>query len=311
VRHAALILLPALALLAGCAGFHPGRFSTVQVTPAAKGSATWHGLPIHDGQIIVFEEDRPLSFLLTLPGVQYQPYVHAGLVVFDAGQPQVYEAWAIYKPRLHGRPTRGARGGVRRVSLASFLERRGIIAIHDPAPAVDRAAVLAFARASLASGIGFDEFFDAEDPRTMYCAEFVARALEAGGAPRFTGVPVSSNPSLRRLLDWFEVRAPRLVLAGELLRDTERRVLIDRHRGAAEIEQHFARRRELHRRFTTEQRLGNLFRWTGMALRFRPQIERYLRAPAAAAGGDAVALARLEFGVAGPDQRLVTAQPQP
>jgi hypothetical protein len=238
--------------------------------------ARWQGLPIAAGQIIVNEKFSSTSLALALLVERYEPYTHAGLVVFDDGSPYVYEAWAIYKPRLSGRPTRNAGGGIRRVSLASFLRRGGTIAIHEPPAGVDRDAVVAYARARRAERTGFDEFFDARDPGKMYCTEFVARALEAGGAPPFDGIAVNANPSVRVMLDWFEVRAPRLLMVGELLRDTRRIVLLDRRRGLAQIDIEFARRRELHRRFTSDQKLGNVFRWTGFGLAFRPSVAAYV-----------------------------------
>jgi hypothetical protein len=276
VRWRVALTLWPLAWTAGCAGFESGRFRTVEVT-APVGSSLWRGLPLREGQIIVIEQDEPQSFLLALLAEEYRPFVHAGLVVLDGGEPRVYEAWAIYKPRLGGRPTRDPGGGVRSVPLESFLRRDGIIAIHDPPPGVEGARAAAFARANLR--VPFDEFFDARTPGAFYCAEFVARALEAGGAPGYSGTAVSGNPSVRTLLRWFEVSAPRLLLAGDLLHDTQRRALIDRVRGPQEIERHFAERRELHRRFTPDQKLGNVFRWNGVALRWRPTLERALARP--------------------------------
>jgi hypothetical protein len=260
------------------------------VRDPAEIRSNWRGAPAREGQIIVIEQDDALSFLLTLMAEVYQPYIHAGLVVVDEGRPYVYEAWAIYKPRWQGRPTRDPGGGVRRVTLSSFLRRAGIIAIHDPPDGVNVADVVGFARASLAARIPFDEFFDSRDSRALYCAEFVARALEAGGARPYDGVALSTNPSVRKLLDWFEVRTPRVVMAGTLLRGTQRRLLLDRSRDALAIEDHFARRRELHGRFTRDQRLGNLFRWNGLTLKFRPQVARWLTPAAPARRNAALSL---------------------
>jgi hypothetical protein len=165
------------------------------------------------------------------------------------------------------------------VSLESFLRRAGTIAIHDPPPGVDRARAVAYARARLAARTRFDEFFDSRDSRTLYCSEFVARALEAGGARTFAGVPVTRNRSVRVGLDWFEISAPTLIVAGELLEGTQRRALLDRRRGPAEVISLVERRRELHRRFTADQRLGNVLEWNGVTARFRPQVRAYLEAP--------------------------------
>jgi hypothetical protein len=256
----------------------------------------WRGLPLRQAQIIVIERGTAQSFVMALLAEQYFPYTHAGLVVLDDGEPYVYESFAVLKPRLRGRPTRDAGGGVQRVPLASFLRRKGTIAIHDAPPGVDREAVVAFARARLAARTPFDEFFDARDAHAVYCTEFVARALEAGGAPPYPGIPVTANASARKLLDWLEVRAPRLLLAGEVLRDTRRRVLIDQWHTREQIDSLAARRRELHRRFTRDQRLGNVVRFGGWSLQWQPQLARYLDVQTAEE--DAVALAARLLGVA-------------
>lgn len=287
-RSLASVALAAVAflLLQGCVNLPESLREQLRCAPPdnygnpaceSRNVTEWRGLRLREGQAIVIEDDKALDFALSLLAAEYQPYVHAGLIVLEDGQPFVYEAWAIYKPRMSGRPTRDPGGGVRRVTLASFLRRPGVIAIHEPPPDADGAIAANYARDRLAARTPFDEFFDARDQRSMYCAEFVARAWEAGGASPFQGIAVNDNPSVRQLLDWFEVRAPRLVLAGELLRG-ERIALIDRQRSLAQIERHFARRRELHRRFTRDQRLGNVFRWNGLSLGFRPQVAAYLSA---------------------------------
>ncbi len=306
----------ALLLLQGCVNLPDALREQLRCAPPdnygnaaceSRNVTEWRGLRLRDGQVIVIEDDEALSFALNLLASEYRPYVHAGLIVLEDGQPFVYEAWAIYKPRLSGRPTRNPGGGVRRVTLDSFLRRPGIIAIHEPPPGADGAAAADYARASLAARTPFDEFFDAGDAASVYCAEFVARAWEAGGAAPADGIAVSGNPSVRMLLEWFEVRAPRLVLAGELLRGN-RIALIDRQRNLAQIERHFARRRELHRRFTGDQRLGNVFRWSGMSLAFRPQVAAYLSA--APDAGEAVLADRL-LGPVGAGESTLTVARKP
>jgi hypothetical protein len=299
--------LVAVLVLSGCTSLDPARFATAEI---GAGRPTWRGLPIEDGQVIVIENDGALPFMLKLLVQRFEPYVHAGLIVFDDGVPQVYEAWAIYHLRLSGRPTRDPGGGIRRVSLDSFLRRAGTIAIHDPPAGVDRVKSVAYARAQLAARTRFDEFFDARDTRTLYCSEFVARALEAGGAGAFAGVRVTDNRSVRVGLDWFEVSAPTLIVAGELLAGTQRQALLDRRRAPAEVASRLERRRELHRRFTADQRLGNVLEWNGVRAAFRPSIRAYLDAPVGIEDARTLADRMLgPFGIAGSD--TVASQREP
>jgi hypothetical protein len=302
-------LLPAF-LLAGCASFDPARYETVVVPEPAI--ATWRGVPVREGQIAVIERPGATSLLLSLVAARYEPFVHAGLVVVDDGEPYVYEAMGVFKPRFSGRPTLGMGGGVRRVKLAAFLARDGIAALYEPEAAVDREAAAAFARVNLAARTPFDDTFDARDARRLYCVEFVARALEAGGAPRVAGVMLSTNPSMRVVLDWLEIDGPAILLAGELLDEDRRVLLASRNLTREQIDMYFARKRELHRRFTVDQRLGNVFDWRGQGLKLRPRVREFLD-PDRAVALDARVLAARMFGDESPtlagDQRIQAGVP--
>lgn len=264
----------ALLALGGCVGVDLAQYRTLERGPLAA-PASWRGLPVADGQIIVTEKPGAMALLISLTAQRFEPYVHAGLIVFDHGQPYVYESFGALMPHFGGRPTRGMRGGVRRVPLEAFLRRGGITAVYEPAADVDRAALLAFARDALAHRVRFDDLFDGRDPRRMYCVEFVARALQAASSRPIEPVPLSTNPSMRVLLDWFEISAPDLWLAGALLDDERRVWLLDARRSPVRIESYFARKRELHRRFTTDQRLGAVFEWR-RGLRLRPRVSDFL-----------------------------------
>jgi hypothetical protein len=294
--------------LAGCASFDPARYETIVVPESAV--ATWRGMPVREGQIAVIERPGATAVLLSFVAERYEPFVHAGLVAFDDGEPYVYESMGVFKPHLTGRPTRGMGGGVRRVKLAAFLARDGIVALYEPAAAVDRKAAAAFARAHLAARTPFDDTFEARDARRFYCVEFVARALEAGGAASVAGVTLSANRSMRVVLDWLEIDSPTILLAGELL-DQDRRVLLaDRRRTRTQIDAYFERKRELHRRFTAGQRLGSVFDWGVMGLRLRPKVQEFLDLDRAV-GREARVLAAEVFGESpsDPSARMTAVSP--
>jgi hypothetical protein len=302
-------LAPVL-LLAGCATFDPAQYETVVVTQAT--GALWRGVPVREGQIAVIERPSASSLLLSFVAERYEPFIHAGLVVFDDGEPYVYEAMGVFKPHLTGRPTRGMGGGVRRVTLDAFLSRDGIVALYEPEAFVDRAAAAAFARANRAAHTPFDDTFDARDARRFYCVEFVARALEAGGSAPIPGVRLSSNRSMRVLLDWLEIGSPTILLAGELLDEDRRVLLAHRRRTGIQIEAYFERKRELHRRFTDDQRLGSVFDWRPLGLKLRPKVREFLDL-GLAESADAHALAAKVFGderaLLGSDQRIQVGVP--
>ena len=165
--------------LNGCASFNPAKVRTVVVSPGA--AATWRRLPVETGQIIMNEHPGATSLFLSLTAQRFAPYVHAGIVVMEEGRPYVYESMGIILPLPWRTPNQSVGGGVRRVSLDTFLLRGGIVAIYSPDPAIDRTALAEFARARLREKKPFDGHYDASDPSKYYCVEFVARALEAAG----------------------------------------------------------------------------------------------------------------------------------
>ena len=74
------------------------------------------------------------------------------------------------------------------------------------------------------------------------------------------------------------VHAPAIVTAGSLTEGAERVALISRRLSAREVQAYFAAKRELHRRFTDDQKLGNIWYWSWRGLQLRPQVEAFLEA---------------------------------
>lgn len=274
-----ILVALAAALVSGCATtLTPTAFRAFDAESADAGEIRFHGLPLRSGQLIVSDSGAPDSLLLSLLGEQYSEYGHAGIVSIEEGKPYVYEGYATLRPILGGPPTDAMKGSIRRVTLEHFIARQRITAIFDPAASVDKAAVVAFARARHADGTEFDPYFDWRDHRRLYCTEFAALALHAGGRPLPGPVPVRDNASLRVALDWLKVRAPAIVTAGSLTEGAERVALISRRFGAREVQAYFAAKRELHRRFTDDQKLGNIWLWSWRGLQLRPQVEAFLEA---------------------------------
>jgi hypothetical protein len=89
---------------------------------------------------------------------------------------------------------------------------------------------------------------------------------------------VRDNPSLRVALDWLKVQAPEIVTAGSLTEGAERVALISKRFTAREVEAYFAAKRELHRRFTDDQKLGYIWSWSWRGLQLRPQVRAFLQA---------------------------------
>jgi hypothetical protein len=271
------LILAAALLLAGCASLDFGAYRTFAAAPAPD-AALWHGLPLETGQIIVTETTGATSLFLSLMTRDYEPYLHIGLIAIEGGQPYVYEAMAAIMPMPWARPNAHVGGGVQRVKLATFLERGGITAIYDPPASVDRRALGQFAEARWRERFPFDGRYDARDSSKYYCVEFVARALEAAGAAPIRATPITRNPSLQVALEWLEMRTPVLLMAGTVIDGARRVALLSRGLTETQIERYFVLKRELHGRFTPDQRLGNVMFWSRQRLRLRPRVDEFFEA---------------------------------
>jgi hypothetical protein len=274
-----VVALTAALCLSGCATtLTPAAFRSFDAESAAAGELDFHGLPLQSGQLVVSDSGEADSMLFSLLGEQYTPYGHAGILSIEAGKPYVYEGYALLLPFLSGPPTDAMHGHIRRVTLEQYIDRQRVTAIFDPPAGVDKVAVAAFARARHEDGTQFDPYFDWRDHTRLYCTEFAALALHAGGQQLPTPIRVRDNASLRVALDWLKVRALEIVTAGSLIEGAERVALISRHYTAREVEAYFAAKRELHRRFTSDQKLGSIWSWSWQGLRLRPQVAAFLEA---------------------------------
>ena len=87
--------------------------------------------------------------------------------------------------------------------------------------------------------------------------------------------------------DWLQIDTDGFWLAGELIAGLEPVATLSRTLTPAQLEARFAFREEVHRRFSAEQPLGNVFRWSALGLSLRPHIK--------AAYQDAVTAAEATF----------------
>ncbi|MEO8445043.1 MAG: hypothetical protein ABI567_08580 [Gammaproteobacteria bacterium] len=284
----AALLLAGLAL-GGCASLGTGSsFPTWQIDRQPDNStAVFQGIPVHTGQIVASEQGSAQSIFLALLVSDNSPWVHTGIIAIEDGVPVVYEANGQIRPSLTGGPpTRNVGGGLRRVTLESFLGKQRFVAIYDPPPGADGERIGRFARDSLKAGLPFDSFFDRSDPSKVYCSEFTALALEAGGAAPRRSSPVNPNQSVAVVMDWLGITTPDIIPAGAVIEGATRVALISRRDTLPQVEAYFDAKAELHRRFTPDQKLGNVLHFsTFSGLTFQPEVLEFLRAANEAAAG--------------------------
>ena len=286
---ALVLLMAASALLGGCATtLSPATFSTWQIERQPDESTVlFRGIPVRTGQIVASEQGSPQSIFLSLLVADNYPFVHTGILAVEDGVPMLYEANGKIQPALGGGPpTRHIGGGLRRVTLESFLTRQRFVAIYDPPAGADRQRIGRFARESLAAGLPFDSYFDREDPSKVYCSEFTALALAAGGVSARRPSLVNPNESVGIVLDWLEITTPDIIPAGAIIADGSRVALFSRLHTPAQIAAYFDVKAELHRRFTPDQKLGNILRFSTLGgLKFQPEVQSFMRAVNDAAAG--------------------------
>jgi hypothetical protein len=270
-----------LALLAGSTGC-TGRLLEYTVHSVYDDPApdAPKGLPFRTGQIVLSEAPGPYGILFTLAPDHFYRFTHSALIVTDErGEPFVYDMSAEFKPTLATEPAGSLFGGIRRTPLADYVGMHLYVEVFEPPPHVDRARVSARVRELQGQHIEFDSAWDFHDRHAMFCSEFVVDALAAGGAARPPLVGLTPNQSLRTVLKWFGVTAVESLPAAALPR--ERRVAafsIWPTRPAAEA--YLEAKRELYRRFTPDQHIGNLLELERYDVKLRPPVAEFLeRAP--------------------------------
>jgi hypothetical protein len=283
-RLAALLLT--VALLAACTSPGP-RYASWQVEtpiaakpePGTPAVVDFHGIPVRDGQLVVSEQGSPLGMLLSLLSAEAFAWIHVGIIAIEDGTPYVYESNGQLHPTWSSEPPNTAvGGGVRRMSLAWFVANQSYIAIHEPPAGIDPAKLVAFARDSHARRVRFDPWFDLDDPGRMYCTEFVALGLVAAGAPTVETTAVHPGRSIGVLRDWLQIRTTHMIPAAALIGNSERVALISKEHSPAQTSAWFALRQELHRRFTPDQKVGNVLSFSPISgLDFQPPVRDLIR----------------------------------
>jgi hypothetical protein len=265
--------------------------------------------PLRNGHIVMSVTTDPMSLVYILNSTEFSRYVHVGVISIEEGEPYVYEAVGWGLPLPGQVPTDAIEGAIYRSSFRDFLWRQKTVEVFAPPAFVDRERVVAFARSAFANKLPFDPYFDATDHDKVYCTEFVALALEAGGYPTIKLVPRNKNTSLSVAIRWLKLDNEMTLPADTLIEGAETVAVISHDLSMTEIRLWHEIRRELFRRFTPDQRLGYLFNWRGSELEYRQDVQTFIDQALAlksvlpaAAGKEALrmAVARLAGALFGP-----------
>ncbi|MBK8482126.1 MAG: hypothetical protein IPL40_13325 [Proteobacteria bacterium] len=281
------LALVALALATGCThgGAAGAPLHVLAVAPARgpQPAPNQLGLPLRTGQIVLSEAPGPYRLLFGLSTRHFWRFTHSALLVVDEGEAFVYDFAGEYKPVFARSPAAGIRGGLRKTPLWDYVRAHLYVEIVE-APlqpgrqALDRARVLQRLRAIERAKLPFDAAWDLEDHHAYFCTEFLAEVLGPAGAALPALDDLTDNPSLRRVLSWYGMRSPRTLPAGAFYAAERRVAAFSLWPSATEAEAYFAAKAELHRRFTPQHRVGDVFRLVGHDLTVREPIEAFLKA---------------------------------
>lgn len=270
-------LLALVVLAGGCASNEANRLYFLESRPDKELGATFAGLPLRDGQVVVSEGPGAYSFLFSLGTEGYSNFTHAGVIAVDGGVPYVYEMTGEYKAGWDERPTDGIEGECRRLPFLDYASAYLYLEVFDPPPGVDGKKVADWARARLADKTPFDPYFDYSEHQKLFCTEFVQLALEAGSAPPKELVQVRRHPELQRMLEWFQVARDKSLPAGLFVDPPRLRAALGMLPTRTAAYCYFAAKAEIHRRFQDDQRLGNVFQMDGFAdVDLRPSVRGFL-----------------------------------
>lgn len=315
VSLSSLVAACAFAALCGCSTTQSlGSMRVLESKAGPKDAGTFFGLPLRTGQIVLSESQGPYALLFSLGPARYFPFTHAAILVMEDAEPFVYDFVGAYKPGFEDRPTDAIRGGIRRLPFFEYCAPNLYVEVLDPPAEVDPSQLVAYIRAIEARDVPFDAYFRWDEHEALFCTEFVEMALRAAGAKPKSLVPVRQNPSLGRLLDWFRVPKDRALPAGLYLDPARFQGALGQFVTRTAAYSYFAAKRELHRRFTDDQVLGNIFSQKGVAdLDLRPQIIAFMNRAIHAYDGSRFAptLAEIDIRVRGIAAEMYGPFPEP
>jgi hypothetical protein len=236
---------------------------------------TYRGLPLHSGQIVVSESGNQYSLFFSIMPEQYAPHIHAGILIFDGDKPYVYEALGSLGLFMGSEPTDNISGHIRRRPFKRFIDNENYTSIYNLPENIDKDKVIQYALEHFKNKTPFDPYTDTESHDRLYCTEFVAMALAAGSDESIALTPYRKNNSIKKIRNWLKFVSDKIILADSLVQLENHVVTLSSRLTLRELRLYVLTRYELHRRFTKNQRLGNLFKWSGVKLGLREPVEQF------------------------------------
>jgi hypothetical protein len=219
--------------------------------------ATYNGLPIKSGQLVLTESPDATSFVFVLIPKKFYPFTHSAVISVEDGEPWVYDVTGEVKTLpFKSRLMDNVKGKMYRRRLFEYVAPNLYAEIYDPPEGADPEKIAAFARAKYKEGVEFDSYFDFHDHKKLFCSELVALAIENAGGPKIPIQESNPNPSIVEGMKWLGVPPGEALPAG-VFADPARYVgALGQFPTRTHAWSYFEAKREIHRRFTMDQRLG-------------------------------------------------------
>lgn len=277
LRMAQVLFILALVLLSGsCATVPSTPFKTFDIFKVDP--ATYQGIALSSGQIVVGATANPTELLYILGSSHFSPYVHAGILIMEEDGPMVYESFGSGMPIFpNERPTDAISGSISKTPFDTYIRRQGFVEIFDPEPVVSRQRIVEFVKYHYRNRTPFDPYFDSTDHTKLFCTEFVALAMESAGGSKIKTVPGTKNRSLQIVYDWLGLQHKKTIPAILLVEKRTKVASLSSSWTHADFRAMKAIRKEIFRRFTPEQKLGNIMQWSHGTLKYREDIEIFIK----------------------------------
>lgn len=239
--------------------------------------ATYNGLSIRSGQIVLTESPDATSYLFVLLPKDFYPFTHAAIISVEDGEPWVYDVTGEVKTfPLKKRLMDNVKGKMYRRKLFEYIAPNLYAEIYDPPPGSDGEKIAAYARQKYKEGVEFDSYFDFHDHSRLFCTELVALAVESSGGGPVKPIPSNPNPSVVAGMQWIGVPPGEGLPAGLFAEPSRYVGALGQFPTRSSAWLYFEAKKELHRRFTMDQRLGFVLTLDGNGrVDVRPEITAF------------------------------------
>jgi hypothetical protein len=271
----AAVTLVVSASACGTMSLPPVRVLGTKTDPARP--ATYNGMAIKSGQLILTESPDATSFVFVLIPKKFYPFTHVAIISVEDGEPWVYDVSGGVKTLpIKSRMLDNVKGTIYRRRLFEYVAPNLYGEIYDPPPGADGEKIAAYTRQKFKEGVEFDAFFNFDDHSKLFCSELASMAVEAAGGPVIRPEESNPNPSIVAGMKWLGV-PPGQALAAGVFADPSRYIgALGQFPTRTAAWSYFEAKHELHRRFTMDQRLGYLVTLDGNGrIDVRPEISGF------------------------------------